>query len=64
MFLKFKAVSFVNRMVIVNKSVSWEGDRYLEHLSKEENEMLDVIAEIIAEYILRKSDEVNAERNR
>jgi hypothetical protein len=39
-------------------------DRYLDHLSKEENEMLDIMADIIVGYVMRKGDETNEERNR
>jgi hypothetical protein len=32
-------------------------DRYLDHLSCEENEMLDIIADIIAGYVIRKHED-------
>ena len=38
--------------------------RYLDHLSKEENEMLDIIANIIVKHVLRKGNEANADRKR
>lgn len=38
--------------------------RYLDRLSKKENEMLDIIADIIVKHVLLKGDEANAERRR
>jgi hypothetical protein len=38
--------------------------RHLDHLSKEENEMLDRIADIIIGYVLRKGYEQQTERKR
>ena len=32
-------------------------DRYLEHLSEDENKMLDIIADIIVDYIMRTNEE-------
>jgi hypothetical protein len=32
-------------------------DRYLDHLSQEENETLDIIADIIAGYVIRKHED-------
>lgn len=36
-------------------------DRYLDHLSEEENEMLNIIANIIAKHVIRTVDEQKKE---
>ena len=39
------------------KDIETKDYRYLDHLSKEENETLDIIANIIAKYVIRTVDE-------
>jgi hypothetical protein len=36
----------------------------VDHLTEEENDMLNIIADIIVKYVLRKGDELNEERKR
>jgi hypothetical protein len=38
--------------------------RYVGHLTNEENDMLNIIADIIVKYVLCKGDELNVERKR